>query len=159
MTLAGIGKKDSARKELQKYDQQVLEENNPYGMTSNRGNFHNRVSSRFLYAAYLSGDLGLAKKVNISLKRDLEQQMKYYRSLGDQGNNEQLANDASQYMQSRGGNLSQGQEVFAEDIVTSYQMLMQLAQWEKDFKSGGPAENPVDTLNTPTPAKPDTGKR
>ena len=34
------GKKDSARKVLEHYDQNVLESNFPYGMTSNQGNMH-----------------------------------------------------------------------------------------------------------------------
>ncbi len=57
MALVDAGKNDSARKELRKYDSQVLEENVPYGMTSNRGNFHNRVTMTYLYAAYRSGDI------------------------------------------------------------------------------------------------------
>jgi hypothetical protein len=162
MALVGQNKKDSARKELQKYDQEVLNENVPYGMTSNRGNFHNRVSSRFLYSAYLCGDLGLAKKVNQSLKQDLEQQMKYYRSLGEEMTNEQMAEAASNYLNQRGGGLADKQLVFAEDILTAYQMLMQMADWEKQYKAGGPdagkspLEGATPTLPTPDSPKSDT---
>lgn len=149
MSLADAGKVDSARKELRKYDNMVLEENMPYGMTSNRGNFHNRVTMTFLYAAYRSGDMELAKKVNRSVKSDLEQQMKYYRSLGDgETNNESLAMQAAGYLNNKGGILSEKQEVFAQDILSSYQMLMQLGDWEKQFGSGktSPVENAPDTL-------------
>ena len=89
-------------------------------MTSNRGNQHNRISLTFLYASYQSGDLELAKKVSQSLKSDLEQQMRYYRSLGDDGlSNEQLGMNAFQYLNQRAANLSPQQEGFAQDIASS----------------------------------------
>jgi hypothetical protein len=160
MALVDANKKDSARKELRKYDSQVLESNVPYGMTSNRGNFHNRVTMTFLYAAYRSGDMELAKKVGEAVKSDLEQQMKYYRSLGDEaGNNESLAMNAAGYLNNKGGILSEKQEVFAQDIVSSYQMLMQMADWEKQYGGTGksPVENAPDSLSTPgLPKKVDT---
>ncbi len=140
LSLSGLNKKDSARKILQRYDQMVDSNNVPYGMTSNRGNQHNRISMTFLLATYQSGDLGLAKKVNASLKSDLEQQMKYYRSLGEENlSNEKLGMEAMQIASQRGGatSLSPKQEGFAQDIASSYQFLMQLEEWEKQFKSGG----------------------
>jgi hypothetical protein len=157
MALVDANKKDSARKELRKYDSQVLESNVPYGMTSNRGNFHNRVTMTYLYAAYRSGDLELAKKVSQSVKSDLEQQMKYYRSLGDEGgNNESLAMNAAGYVNGKGGVLSEKQEVFAQDIVSSYQMLMQMADWEKQYggtSSKNQGENGAITLPAPDSQK------
>ena len=88
--------------------------------------------------------LELAKKVSKSVKTDLEQQMKYYRSLGDEGsNNETLALNAMNYMNGKGGILSEKQEVFAQDIVSSYQMMMQMADWEKQF-AGGTGQSPVE---------------
>jgi hypothetical protein len=159
MSLVDANKKDSARRELRKYDQMVLQENTPYGMTSNRGNFHNRVSVTFLYAAYRSGDLELAQKVHQSIKSDLDQQMKYYRSLGDGDlNNETMAMSAAGYLNNRGGgSLSPVQEQFAQDILSSYQMLNQLADWEKEFRpgaKGGAVENASPELVAPdSPAK------
>ena len=44
LSLADASKLDSARKILQRYDQMVDITNVPYGMTSNRGNQHNRIS-------------------------------------------------------------------------------------------------------------------
>ena len=155
MALVDAGKMDSARKELRKYDNSVLESNIPYGMTSNRGNFHNRVTMTYLYAAYRSGDQELAEKVNKSAKKDLEQQMKYYRSLGDESmSNENLAINAANYMKDVNAPvmLSEKQMVFVQDIVSSYQMLMQMADWEKQFgrKAGngkGGVENAPAELN------------
>jgi hypothetical protein len=162
LSLATAGKKDSARKVLQRYDQMVLDTNVPYGMTSNRGNQHNQISMAFLQAAYMSGDLGLAKKVSLSIKKDVEQQMKYYRSLGEDNlSNEQLAMEAFSYLNQRPNNLGPKQEAFARDIASSYQFLNQLNEWEKQYKSGGntgAAETGPGNLQTPdSPAKkPDT---
>ncbi len=105
-------------------------------MTSNRGNFHNRVSMSFLLAAYEAGDLTLAAKVNGSMKRDLEQQMRYYRTLGDDMQADQLAMQAAGYLQNKGSLLTPAQEGFAQDILSSYQMIMQLGEWEKQYAGG-----------------------
>jgi hypothetical protein len=143
--LVSQNKKDSAQKVLRKYDQSVLESNVPYGMTSNRGNFHNSVSADFLDAAYLSGEASLATKVNSSLKKDLEQQMNYYRSLGEeQMTNEQLAMQAAGYLNNKGSNISEKQRTFAYDILSSYQLLEQLRQWEMQYKVAPGAQK--DTL-------------
>ena len=84
-SLAGAGRKEDARRILQRFDEKVNTENIPYGMTSNRGNMHNIFSLQFLEACYEAGDLPLAGKVAASLKKDLQQQMRYYQSLGDGG--------------------------------------------------------------------------
>jgi hypothetical protein len=81
LALAEEQRKDSAKKILHRYDDNVLEENCPYGFTSNRGNMHNRISMSFLLASYRAGDMSLAKKVNSSVKKDLNEQMRYYRIL------------------------------------------------------------------------------
>lgn len=153
MNLADAGKLDSARKVLNKYDKEVDIENVPYGMTSNRGNQHNRVSMSFLYAAHRSGDKALAAKVSASLKKDLEQQMRYYRTLGDQITDDQLANDAMSRMQGRPNNLSADQDVFVQDIVSTYQMLQNLAEWDKQFGAVKPnaGENNAPIVNPGAP--------
>lgn len=151
LALADANKKDSARNIVERYDHHALESNIPYGMTSNIGNFHNRISMTFLLAAYRSNDLSLAGKVHQSLRSDLEQQMKYYRSLGEESmNNDQLAGQANAYLNNKGASLSHNQEVFAQDIVSSYQMLLQLNEWERMYRHGGiPTENAPSTLQTP----------
>jgi hypothetical protein len=78
--LATKNRKDDAKKILNRVDKMMDPENFDYGMTS-RGNMHNRNSLMFLEACYLSGDTGLAKKVAASIKKDLDQQMRYYNSL------------------------------------------------------------------------------
>ena len=138
-SLVAAGKKDSARKVLDHFDQNVLQSTFPYGMTSNQSNLHDYFSFRFLEACYTSEDWALAKKVDASLKKDLEQQMRYYKSLGDIAQDEQLAVNAQMLLQGKGGNLSDRQAEFAQDILSSYQMLMQLTDWEKQYAKGAPA--------------------
>jgi len=141
MSLVDAGKKDSARKVLEHFDQNVLESNFPYGMTSNQGNLHDYFSFRFLQACYESGDLTLAAKVTASLKKDLQQQMTYYKSLGDIMRDEELAANANMMLQGKGGNLSDRQARFAQDILSTYQLLMQMAEWDKQY-NGRPAVQP-----------------
>jgi Protein of unknown function (DUF2723) len=159
-SLITYGQSDSAKKILQRFDQMVLDSNVPYGMTSNRGNFHNSVSLEFLDAAYRSGDLVLAKKVHASLKKDLEQQLTYYRSLGDEGmNNEQMAMQAAAILNNRAGALSDKQSVFAYDIITSFQFLKQMEQWEVEFRSGVPASEIPGALQNPGTPPADTQRK
>ena len=138
ISLIEAGKKDSAKNILEHFDQNVLESNFPYGMTSNRGNQQDAISTDFLQSCYLSGDLTLAKKVQASLKKDLQQQMRYYKSLGDETNDEQLATNAYMILQGKSGNLSDRQQQFTQDIFTTFRMLMQIDQLDKQF-SGKPA--------------------
>ena len=144
MSLAAAGKKDSARKILEHYDQNVLESNMPYGMTSNQGNMHDYFSFDFLQACMMAGDTALAQKVTASLKKDLTQQMRYYKSLGDPNlPDEQLAINANMIVQNKGGNLSDVQaKYFAQDILSTYRMLMQLQEWDKQNKTKGTSPNP-----------------
>ncbi len=149
-SLVAYNMKDSARKVLRKYDQSVLEENMPYGMTSNRGNFHNNVSLDFMEAAFLADDVQLADKVKRSLKKDLEQQMAYYRKLSDEPmSNEQLAMQAMALINNKGGVLPEKLYSFVYDIATCYQMLMQIEQLEAQYQKG-PAREAAPTLSTPS---------
>ncbi len=145
LSLAQAGEKDSARKVLEHYDQNVLESNFPYGMTSNMNNLHDYFSFRFLEACYQAGDLKLAQKVSASLKKDLTQQMAYYKSLGEGMTDEQMAVNAQMMMQGKGGNLSDRQAHFAQDIVSSYQILLQMEEWDKQY-NGKPAPTPAPGL-------------
>jgi hypothetical protein len=74
------GKKDSARAVLNRCDKMMLEQNFPYGMVS-RGNDHNQLSLAVMQAAYMADDKTLGEKVANSVKKDLQQQVKYYNSL------------------------------------------------------------------------------
>ncbi|MFP5041491.1 protein O-mannosyl-transferase family [Parasediminibacterium sp. JCM 36343] len=78
--LAGKNRKSDARKILEKADKGIDQSNFAYGMVS-RGNMHNRTSLLFLEACYRAEDKELAAKVSASVKKDLQQQIKYYNTL------------------------------------------------------------------------------
>jgi len=139
-SLVDAGKKDSARNVLEHFDKNVYEPNFPYGMTSNRGNQQDAISTDFLQACYISGDITLAKKVEASLKKDLQQQMRYYKSLGDETSDDQLATNAYMILQGKGGTLSDRQQEFTQDIFTTYRMLMQIDQMDKQYSAKPPTD-------------------
>ncbi|MCS3797694.1 DUF2723 domain-containing protein [Niastella sp. OAS944] len=132
--LALAGRKEEARKVLHRFDDEVSQANIPYGFTSNRGNMHNIFSLQFLESCYQAEDLTLANKVAASIKKDLQQQMRYYQTLGNTSyTQEQLVNNAYMLLQGQEGDLSYRQTAFAQDILSSYQLLQQLAKWEQEF--------------------------
>jgi hypothetical protein len=152
LNLVQSGRKDSARQILEHFDQHVRESNFPYGMTTNRGNQQNGISIEFLQACYLSGDSTLARKVEASVKKDLTQQMRYYKALGEENmSDDQLANNAYQLVQGKGGTLSDRQLQFAQDIFTTYRMLMQIAEWDRQY---GPVQRKGTELNLPLISNP-----
>jgi hypothetical protein len=120
-SLADNGKKEEAKKMLNKCDQMMLQENFPYGMVSRRQQ-HNSFSLQMLIACYKAGDSVLANKISRSVKKDLEQQIAYMGSLDD---NKQ---EAMQYE--------------AEDVK---RLLMGMDQIEKQFKNPAPipTDNPA----------------
>jgi hypothetical protein len=135
IAMAEKGEKEKARELLQVFEAKVNPANLPYGFTSNRGNQHNAIASEYLRAAYITGDMELARKITVVLKKDLTQQLRYYRFLGDETmNNEQLAQNAYMLLQGKGSDLSRGQASMANDILSSYQILRQVEQWEKENK-------------------------
>jgi hypothetical protein len=138
--LAQAGRKEDARRILNRYDDHVSETNVPYGFTTNRGNIHNIFSLQFLEACYMAEDWTLAKKVASSLKKDLQQQMRYYQALGDGSQTEeQMLNNAFLLTQGKAGELSYRQATFAQDILSSYQILQQMEKWEQEFQPKNPS--------------------
>ena len=161
MALCDQNQKDSARKVLHRYDDNVSLENCPYGFTSNRGNMHDRISMSFLLASYRAGDLPLAKKVSASIKSDLNEQLRYYRMLGDQQSNDQIAQDAMSYMQNKPNGISDKQVPFVQDIYSSFQMLVNMDDWEKQYAPApakGLETNPVMKNDSAPPTRKDTPK-
>ncbi|HNU88516.1 MAG TPA: DUF2723 domain-containing protein [Ferruginibacter sp.] len=143
LDLAIKNKKEEARKMLNKVDKMMLEENFPYGMAS-RNQQHNYVSHLLVQAAYAAEDTVLAAKITRSLRKDLEQQIKYYDQLDEQ-KAEVFDNGG------RGG-----------DKVAAEQLLMRLMQFEQQYKmkSGQPAEIPGAISNQPpAAAKPDSPRK
>jgi hypothetical protein len=80
--LADAGKKEQAQQLIDKVEKGILEENMPYAMVSRFGN-HNQAGLQHLEASYKAGKMDVAEKVRKSLRKDMDQQMDYYASLGD----------------------------------------------------------------------------
>ena len=108
-------RKEDARKVLNRTDVMISQENLPFGMVG-RNNDHNKISMSFLEACYRADDLKLAAKVLASVRKDLEQQVRYYDALtGDKGTNMEY------------------------DKRTAAQLLAQLGQIEQAFATQKPA--------------------
>ncbi|MEO6734389.1 MAG: DUF2723 domain-containing protein [Ferruginibacter sp.] len=138
--LADNGKKDEAKKMLQKCDKGMLEENFGYGMVS-RFQQHNYISLQFLEACYKAGDTVLAEKVSRSVKKDLEQQINYYSNLSENK-----------------------QEQFRSDSEQATNFLRGIQQIESMYKNPLPKVNEMQgTINnvpqTPDARKPDSPKK
>jgi hypothetical protein len=74
------GRREEAKKVLQKADRMMLEDNFSYGHISS-GNGHNKNSLFFLEACYRAGAKDLIEKVSQSVRSDLTQQVSFYNSL------------------------------------------------------------------------------
>ena len=142
-SLLEAGRPDQCRNILENYDTHVSQTNFPYGMTTNLGNADNRSSTWFLELAYASGDRPLARKIAASLKKDLQQQLYYYRSQGEAMPDEQLAFNAQQALQGKSTTLTDKQLIFAVDIVSSYQLLRQIAEIETQYEKTRPLKVPM----------------
>ncbi len=75
--MADNGKKEQALQLLDKAEKGIDTENLPYAMVSRFGT-HNQTGLQYLEACYKSGKTDLAEKVRVIMRRDLEQQKKYY---------------------------------------------------------------------------------
>jgi hypothetical protein len=80
--LADNGRKEDAKRLLERCDSMMLQQNFPYGLVSRRQQ-QDQISGQFLLAAYKAGDSVLAKKVSDALRKDLEQQVSYFNSLDE----------------------------------------------------------------------------
>jgi len=83
-SLTHSGRNAEARQVLEKCDQGMDPENMPYGMCSRYGNYHNQTSAKFAFAAYDAGDIELGRKVSAAVRKDCQQQMKYFEGLPEQ---------------------------------------------------------------------------
>ena len=132
--LAEGGRKEDAKKLLNKCDKGILETNMPYGMVS-RQQQQNEISLQFFIAASLAGDSVLANKVSAALKKDMQQQAAYYESLPDN------KREAMRYEEERNSQLMGG-----------------LMQMEQQFKNPQPpvVENPAPIQTQPVQGNKDS---
>ncbi|HSC52580.1 MAG TPA: DUF2723 domain-containing protein [Phnomibacter sp.] len=112
------GQKDSARQLLNKVDKSMDQTNMPYGLIS-RYNMHNQTSLMLLEAAYRADDAALATKISTAVRKELNEEMNYYASIGEK----------------RAENMQ-------FEIQRSQMMLQMLDQMEASFKPANP-EKPM----------------
>lgn len=116
------GKKDKAKNLLRKLDSETNEKSLPYGMTSNRGgNQDNRIAAEMLRACYLAEDFDLVKKISNSILKDVNQQLNYYRSLGEQMSE-------AQFSQNLEAAIQQKPSIFTEEYNKKYDKQIALIQ-------------------------------
>ena len=78
--MADLGRKDEAKKLMERAEQLISTENLPYAQVS-RYNGYNQSHLVYLEAAYKAGMNDLAEKVRVALKTDLDQQKAHYNYL------------------------------------------------------------------------------
>ena len=83
MNLIAAGRKEDAKKILQRADQMLKDQNVPYAIASRYGNDHNEKSFYFALTAFQAGDIELGKRVMEKVKKDLQQQVTFYESYVD----------------------------------------------------------------------------
>ncbi|HEY0271683.1 MAG TPA: DUF2723 domain-containing protein, partial [Chitinophaga sp.] len=101
IALAQQNDKEKALAVLNKADQNLLESNFPYAMTS-LGNTHNYYSLQTVYAYYLAGNSKKAGEIAQEITKDCQQQITYFRSLPpyrQSGSLEQEARSSEQFIQ------------------------------------------------------------
>ena len=82
--LADMGRKEDAKKVLAKFESMVSLKNLPYAQTAKVSYLtYNQVSITYMEAAYKAGDTALAEKVRVALKKDMDQQDKYYNYISE----------------------------------------------------------------------------
>lgn len=132
--MADKGEKDKAQKLLDKVEAGIDPANMPYAMVS-RFNSHNQTGLLYLESCYKAGKTDLAEKVRLVVRKDLEQQKKYY---------DYLKNNRPELF---GGTL-EGTEVYFNDAL-----LMGLGEIEKKYAPQTQAQTPSEgggtIINTP----------
>ncbi|MGQ0740406.1 MAG: DUF2723 domain-containing protein [Bacteroidota bacterium] len=153
--LADAGKKEEAKKLIDKVEAGILPENLPYAMVSRFGS-HNQTAVMYLEACYKAGKTDVAEKVRQDLRKDLEQLRAYFTYM----------NGGTQPVSTRDGVIADDKKF--EGMGTEYQineaLLVVLDEVEKRYapqtqvKPG--TEGPVNITNPADSLKPkDTGKQ
>ncbi|MBK7560239.1 MAG: DUF2723 domain-containing protein [Chitinophagaceae bacterium] len=143
--LADEGRKEEAQKLIDKVEAGIDPKNLPYAMVS-RYNSHNQTSMIYLEACYKAGKAELAEKLRLAIRKDLEQQKKYY-----------------DYIKDSRSDLFNGFE--RSEAPINEAMLMVLEAVEKKYapqvQTKTPTEGPTSITNTVKPdsaGKADSGK-
>ena len=173
--LIAKGRIDDAKKVVLKADSLIPDINVPYGMPS-RYELHNQASFTLMDAAYQAGVKDLAGKISKALNKDMNQQLNYYASLGDDMSRKQLDDLLARYSQMKytaqtneqvnqaegflGSNLSKNQSGLAYEISRNYDLYEYVKQ--SDAKYNPQPKAVTDSLKLKPDSsnkKPDTSKK
>lgn len=151
-SMADDGRKEQAKQLLEKCDKGMDPGNMPYGMTS-RSNQHNIVSISVMEAAYKADYKELGDKVLKAVKKDLEEQIRYYAALGDMS-----VQELTQHMQEGSGEgLNNKQRGIFGEIDQAFRVQNYLAFLETRYKpTAATPETPAVIKNDSPAVKPDT---
>jgi hypothetical protein len=145
--LADEGKKEEAKKLLDKSEAGISPENLPYALVS-RYNSHNQTGMLYLEACYKAGKTELAEKIRKEVRKDLEQQKKYY---------DYLKTDRPELF----GGLEQSEYPINERLLVVLDEIEKKYAPQTQPKTGTEGTTPI--INSVNPAdttkKPDTGKQ
>lgn len=95
--LADMGKKDEAGKLIDKAEANISPDNLPYAMVSRFSN-HNQNNLEYLEACYKAGKMELAEKIRAALRKDIDQQRKYYQYLENEASDKFIQLDLENRM-------------------------------------------------------------
>jgi hypothetical protein len=146
--MADAGRKDEALKLLDKAEKLIHKEDVPYGMTS-RNNGHNIQNMQYLEACYKAGNMQLAAEVNASLRKDLQQQKKYYDYM------KSTRDEFSKDFEGQNGDAAQN-EYFLQLMSELEKKYLLQTQLTPTTKEGG--NQTIQTGGNPDTAKKDTTK-
>lgn len=132
--LADKGEMEKARQLLDKAETGIHPENLPYAMVS-RFNSHNQTGLLYLEACYKAGKTDLAEKVRLSIRKDLEQQRKYY---------DYLKNNRPELF---GGSLEGTEVYFNEALLTALDAIEK--RYAPQVQAQQPAEGNSTIINSP----------
>ncbi|MBX2921951.1 MAG: DUF2723 domain-containing protein [Chitinophagaceae bacterium] len=154
-SMADDGRKEQAKQLLEKVDKGMDPNNMPYGMTS-RSNQHNIVSISMMEAAYKADYNELGDRLLKAVKKDLEEQIRYYAALGNMPVQELM-----QHMQEGSGDgLSRKQRSIFGEIDQSFRVQNYLAFLETKYKPAAATPETPAIINTDSPAvKPDSAAK
>jgi hypothetical protein len=151
--------KKKAVQVLRKLDSETNEANFPYGMTSNRDNQHNYFSFMFLRSCFETGDAVLIKKVSNSLIKDLDAQLKYYKSLGDNMSDADFYRNIQLAYSRKSNNLSDRQQSFVRDALGCYQLIEEVKQMGANPNSASMSQESVKDVAPSKKIKDTLGKK
>ena len=111
----------------------------------------------FLRSCFETGDAVLIKKVSNSLIKDLDAQIKYYKSLGDNMSEEDFYRNNQLHYSKQSNMLSDRQKSFVVDALSCYQLIEQVKQLgsnenrssmsQESVKDTTPSKKIKDSLN------------